>query len=328
MPAKPSPTPIYAISRKTLHGEQKGCLVQDPLITVMGVAALEAFLAGRLKGAPVLSAHHQQCIGRFVAMAKSLPVDVLPFSRFGNDVKAANRKAAVFRGPQPPKVISRRPVKAHFVWAVEPLSSGRFPSPLDQAAMDAHLDLARKVKRAFDRCGHLLDRLHVNVDETVLGFLPAITLREVDASVPAHPFSCYVAICDEGSFYRKKAFPSIYERPWTLVDDVSEATLFFSKGELFEAVNKKTVFDAVEDELTGRTLRWTILEAPIHFTALAEGMPAPAAYPGLKSLAHQQLDEAIGKDEVRRKLDELDEVRKAHPEWFEAPPGPRVPGRL
>ena len=328
MPAKRSPTPVYAISRQALHGEQKGRLVQDPLITVMGLTALEDFLAGRLRGAPALSPHHQKCIGRFVALAKSLPVQTLPFSRFGNEVEAAQRKPTVFRGPQPPGVISRRPVKAHFVWAVEPLPSGRFPSPLDQTAMDAHLDLARKVKRAFDRCGHLLDRLHVHVDETVLGFLPAITLREVDASVPAHPFSCYVAICDEGSFYRKKAFPSIFERPWALVDEASEATLFFSKSELLEEVNKKTVFDDVEDELTGRTLRWTIMEAPIHFTALAESMPAPAAYPGLKSLAHQQLDEAISREEIRRKLDELEQVRKDHPEWFEATPGPRVPARL
>jgi hypothetical protein len=325
-------TELYALSTNQPFGNRRVELVPEPLISELGLDALEDFIHGRLKGAPRWTDARVKAVARFVRLARDLPVQALSHPRFGNDVEATARRPAVFRQAMPPKVISRRPVRARFVWATAPVPGGFFSFEGGQMAFDAHLKLVRSLKKAFDQCGHLLDLLHVNVNHEALAFLPDVRFDLVDPTLPAQPLSCFVAISETGSFFRQKERGAwgIDDNPWEVVSEIRQATLFFSLQEAREATCEKTLtkIATLYGQKTGKLPVWRVMESQIVFSAMAEGEKAPAAFPDLPAFASQQLDEAIGKEEVCRQLALLEELKNAHPEWFPVPPPPRPVRRL
>ena len=332
-------TSLYAFTCEDHSGIQVRCKpVASPFMSLLGVAALEDLLLGKIRVTPVLSPTQKKALGDFLTLTRQCPVETLPFERHALEVPAAKRKPVVWPRSKNASiamtVVSTRPTKAHVVWRPEHVAAGFFPSPMSPEDLANHISLARKVRAAFNRlskvCGiFFFEKLGVHIQSGAFYILDEMTLTPLDDQNPWPGFSLFVAVNAEGGFLARPA-PSTrpeYATPWRIVA-TPEMAAFFPSLEEARSSAARAWFENEEGHHVREHESWAFLESPVSFSGLAENSPGMALFPGMVPLARQQLDEAITKDEVRRKLEELDKVKREHPEWFEPVPPPRLQRRL
>ena len=328
---------LFSVSYTGRYSQTQCHLVPCPVMSVQGVAALDDVLAGKMKGAPRLTPNEKKALSALLALLRQLPVQTLPFVRFGAEAVPGKRKPPVSASTARREFeVFSRPralTKVHVVWGVEDSNAGLSVLPMPPPELKRHMALARKVCRAIDAFGKtsggvFFERVGVNADTRSQTRLPSLLLTPVDETDPWPVFSRYAAVNENGGFLRQEMVRS---GSWTeflsssVVSKIGQATLFPS---LKEALEKAEGARCGYDNGSPIVHQWTIIEAPVHFAGLADGIPPHPLFPKVGPLARQQLDEAITKDEVRRKLEELDKVKREHPEWFEPVPPPRLQRRL
>jgi hypothetical protein len=328
---------LFSVSYAGRYSQTQCRLVPCPVMSVQGVAALDDVLAGKMKGAPRLTPDEKKALSVLLVLVRQLPVETLPFVRFGAETVSGKRRPPVSASTARTEFeVFNRPralTKVHAIWGVEDSNARLSVLPMPPPELKRHMALARKVCRAIENFrktsgGVFFERVGVHADTRSQTRLPSLSLTPIDETDPWPAFSLYAAVNEDGGFLRQAMVRSGSWAEYlssSVVFEIGQATLFSSLG---EALEKATGARCGYDNGTPIVHQWTLIEAPVHFAGLAEGMLAHPLFPGVGPLARQQLDDAITKDEVRRKLEELDKVRQDHPEWFEPAPPPRLQRRL
>lgn len=325
-------TGLYAFTCEDHNGIQVRCKpVAWPFMSVLGVTALEDLLLGKIRGAPALSSTQKKALENFLTLTRQCPVETLPFERHALEVPAAKRKPVVWPRSKsesiPMTVVSSRPTRAHVVWRPEHVDAGFFPSPMAPEDLASHINLAKKVRAAFNRLSKVFglfffEKIGVHIQSGAFYILDEMAMTPLDDQNPWPGFSLFVAVNAEGGFLARPA-PSTrpeYATPWRIVATPEMAGFFSSLEEARESATRAWFENEKGHHV--REHEWAFLESPVCFSGLAESSPGLALFPAVGPLTRQKLDEAITEDEIRRKLEELDAIKKNHPELFAPLPPP------
>ena len=313
-------------------------LKTSPVLSVLGVTAMDDLLQGRLRGAPRLGVDQKKHLSAFLDLIRQFPVENRPHDRHGSEVPFAKRRhIPTVREAENGDFLRYppiRPVAVHVLWVAQQMEAGVDQPGIDEKALRAHQAMARKASAALRRfCRTLPDpdfffrRIGVNVWTDFGDYILPVRFDPVDGDNPFPEGFLFVAVNENGGFLHERervAFSSGYRVPWGVVA-LGQATLYSSFQKAKKAA-EEAWFDR-PDFGVAPVYTWTILQSPIRLF-LAEGQSGHPLFTGLQPMARQQLDEAIAKDEVRRMREELEQVKKDHPDWFGPAPVPRIVRRL